>query len=251
MARDARGGLTVTAQAGEQLALPLRLEAHAVFATLVDGGNAAAFDHVRALARGDGRGDVLWLWGGAGCGKSHVLQAACRDADAAGKRAMYVPLEDDAAIAPESLDDLERLDFLALDGLDRVAGVPEWEARLFAVLNGFQPRDRCLLMAAAHAPAALGFSMPDLASRAAGAVVYRIRPLDETDQASALVRHARHRGLKLEPAAARFLQSRVPRDMPALCAWLNRLDAASLAAQRRITIPFIRDALQAEPPARE
>jgi DnaA family protein len=38
---------------------------------------------------------------------------------------------------------------------------------------------------------------------------------------------------------------RVERGMPALTAWLERLDRESLAEQRRITIPFIRERLAA------
>jgi DnaA family protein len=159
---------------------------------------------------------------------------------------MYLPLGAGADIGPELLADLDTLDFLALDQVGAVTGLPEWESRLFAVLNGFQSRERCLLMAADKAPAALGFALPDLASRAAGAVVYRLQPLGEKDQILALGLHARHRGLTLDAPAARFLQLRVARDMPALCEWLDRLDAASLAAQRRITVPFIREALQAD-----
>ncbi|MBN1237702.1 MAG: DnaA regulatory inactivator Hda [Gammaproteobacteria bacterium] len=230
-------------QPGRQLALPLRLDPQANFETLVDGANSAAFTHVRQLAS-TARGDVLWLWGGPGRGKSHALQAACREADEAGKRAMYVPLDAAAEAGPELLADLDTLDFLALDALDPLAGSAEWETRLFAVLNGFQSRERTLLIAARQAPSAIAFALPDLASRAAGAIVYRIRALDDEEQALALIRHARHRGLTLDAAAARFLQARVARDMPALCAWLGRLDAASLQAQRRITIPFIREALQ-------
>jgi DnaA-homolog protein len=230
-----------------QLALPLSLEEHAEFATLVDGANAAVTAHVRALAAAD-RGELLWIWGPPGCGKSHLLQAASRDADARGKRAMYLPLGG-SDLGPDVLAGLDALDFLALDDLERSAGRRSWERALFDVLNEFQTAGRALLMAAAGPPGALGFALPDLASRAAGAIVYRIHALDDDEQLEALQRHARGRGLELEPAAARFLQARVPRDMPALCTWLHRLDAASLAAQRRITIPFIRASLAAEPDA--
>ena len=229
-----------------QLALPLRLEEHAAFDTLVDGGNGAAFAHARALATAAAGGDVLWLWGGPGCGKSHVLQAACREADRAGKRAMYLPLGAGPDVGPQLLGGLDALDFLALDGLEDVAGRLEWEAGLFGVLDAFQGRERSLLMAAEKAPAAVGFALPDLASRAAGALVYRLHGLGERDQLRALTLHARRRGIELDEAAGRFLQSRVPRDMPALCAWLRRLDAESLAAKRRITIPFIRESLEAD-----
>lgn len=227
-----------------QLALPLRLEDHAAFATLVPGRNAAAIAHVRSLS-GERHGESLWLWGPRGVGKSHVLQAACRAADAAGRRAMYLPLAVGAALGPDVLAGLDALDFLSLDHLEHVAGRSEWERALFDVLNEFHAGGKVLLMAAANAPAALGFELPDLASRAAGATVYRLRALEDADQVEALRLHARNRGLELEPAAARFLQARVPRDMPVLCDWLHRLDIESLAARRRITIPFIRDSLAA------
>lgn len=227
-----------------QLALPLRLDDHAVFGTFVAGRNAAAVAHVRTLAS-DGAGGTLWLWGPRGVGKSHLLQAACRAADAAGQRAMYLPLGAGSGLEPDVLAGLDALDFLALDGLDAVAGRGNWERALFDVLNEFHARGKRLLLAASNAPAALDFALADLASRAAGAIVYRLHPLGDDEQIDALHLHARNRGFELEPAAARFLQTRVERDMSALCGWLNRLDAASLAARRRITIPFIRDSLAA------
>jgi DnaA family protein len=224
--------------------LPLRLEDHAAFATLVAGPNATAIAHVRMLTAG-GRGETLWLWGPRGIGKTHVLQAACREADAAGQRAMYLPLGSGTGVDPGVLAGLDALDFLALDDLDAVAGHPDWEHALFGVLNDFHAGRKPLLMAASSAPAALAFGLRDLGSRAAGATVYRLHSLTDDDQIEALRLHAKNRGLELEPAAARFLQTRVPRDMPALCDWLHRLDAASLAAKRGITIPLIRDSLAA------
>lgn len=226
-----------------QLALPLRLEDHATFETLVDGDNGAALAHVHVLVRAGAAG-VVWLWGPSGCGKSHVLQAACREADRAGKRTMYLPLGACLELGPTLLGGLDALGFLALDQIEHAAGRPEWESALFEVLNGFQFGGSSLVIAADRAPSALEFALPDLASRAAGAAVYRLHSLDEHDQLRALGLHARRRGLTLTAGAARFLQSRVPRDMKALCAWLARLDAASLAAGRRITIPFIRDTLE-------
>jgi DnaA family protein len=134
---------------------------------------------------------------------------------------------------------------LALDGVDGVAGRGDWEARLFSTLNDRQERRAGLLLAARSAPAATPFALADLASRAAGAVVYRLKALGEEGQLAALMRHAGQRGLELDVATARYLLNRVQRGMPELCAWLDRLDRASLAAQRRLTIPFIREALSA------
>jgi len=231
----------MTAAAVAQIPLALRLDEHARFATFVEEDNAAAVASVAALAAGRHMG-VVWLCGPEGSGKTHLLQAACRRAGEAQLRAMYLPLDDREARA-DHLMGADRLGVLALDAVDAAAGRADWEARLFSVLEHFHANAGGLLLAARVPPAAVPFALPDLGSRAAGALVYRLRLLGEPGQLEALRRHASERGLELDDAAARFLLNRVRRGMPELCACLDRLDRASLAAQRRLTIPFIRSAL--------
>ena len=219
-----------------QLPLALALADHSSFETFVGGSNAAAVEHVRSLAQG--HADTVWLWGGKGAGKTHLLQAACREATAAGRRAMYVALPTGS---PEILSDLERVDVLALDDVHAVADDLAWERALFVILNAFSSRNGALLLAASAPAAQCGFRLADLKSRGAGAVTYRLAPLDDAERAKALRLHAAARGLTLDAAAADFLLTRVARDMAALTSWLARLDRASLSAQRRLTIPFIRE----------
>ena len=221
-----------------QLPLALTLEDHASFATFVAGENATAVEHVRSVAAG--RRGTLWLWGAARSGRSHLLQAACRAATDAHKRAMYVALP---AASPAILADLEHVDLLAIDDVGAVAGDLEWERPLFTILDAFLAEAGGLLLAAAAPAARCSFRLPDLASRGAGAVTYRLAPLTDADRVVAMQRHAAARGLELEGAAAEFLLKRVARDMRVLTQWLARLDVASLSAQRRLTIPFIREHL--------
>jgi DnaA family protein len=224
-----------------QLPLALSLDKNALFETYV-AGDTAVVAHLRANADGE-RNDVIWLCGPTGTGKTHLLQAACRRAGDRGSRSMYVSLDAGGGAHPDQLIGVETLDLLALDVVDAVAGQADWESRLFNVFNHFYGRSGALLLAARPAPAGAAFVLPDLASRAAGAVVYRLAELDEVGQVEALMSHARLRGLELDPAGARFLLNRVQRGMRELCVWLDRLDRASLAAQRKLTIPFIRDAI--------
>lgn len=225
---------------GPQMPLPLRLGKHALFATFVAGANAAALTHVAAVAARK-RADTVWLCGPVGSGKTHLLQAACRAAHEKSAASMYISLRDEEA-HPDQLLGAEQLGLLSLDEVDAVAGNAEWEARLFSVFNEFHNRGG-LLLAARNPPAAIAFRLGDLASRAAGAVVYRLQELGERQQLTALLEHASRRGLELDTATARFLQRRVQRGMTELCEWLDRLDRASLAAQRRLTIPFVREVL--------
>lgn len=223
-----------------QLALPLVLAPHARFATFFEGANAAPVAHLKGLEARTG-GEAVWLWGPAGSGRSHLLQAAC--ADRAHGRAIYLPLAEHDDLQPAVLEGLERLELVALDDLDRVTQSAEWNRGLFGLFNGLQAEGGALLLAASGPPAAMSFELHDLASRAASAVVYQLKSLDDPERLSALQLHAAARGLELSDAAGQYLLTRVSRDMNALCRWLETLDAASLAAKRKLTIPLIRETL--------
>jgi len=229
-----------------QLPLPFPLAPAARLETFVPGDNGAALSRLAALASTEAPGaQTLWIWGAPGCGKSHLLQAAC--ASAAGQRVIYLPLADLEEPSPALLQGLETLALVALDDVDAVAGISSWDQALFSLFNGLQSEQGRLILAAGRSPAATAFSLPDLASRAAGSLVYRLTPLDDEDSVVALQSHARFRGLELPESAARYLLHRVERDMGGLCRWLDTLDRAALAAKRKLTIPFIREILAARP----
>lgn len=226
-----------------QLALPFPLAPHASFATFVPCGDSPVLAQVTDTVSGSGA--PVWVWGGTGTGKSHLLQAACRAADAAGRRAMYLPLGHPDVSEPQLLRELDEVAYLALDDLHCVVGEPEWERALFRLVDGAPAAGVRLLMAATVPPAGAAWGLPDLGSRASAAVVFRLEALSDEERLRALIRHATHRGLVLPETAARYLLERVGRDMRTLCTWLERLDRASLAAQRRLTVPFIRSQLSA------
>ena len=226
-----------------QLPLPLKLDRFAAFETFVADSNETLVRHLETVAHGE-RSDIIWICGAKGRGKSHLLQATCRAADRAGIRPMYLPLGTDGALDPDCLLGLDSIGLLALDQVDAVAGRPAWEARLFAVLEGMQSSGRPLLLAADTVPSAARFALADLASRAAAATVYRLNPLSDDGQRQALEEHARGLGLELDEATARYLLTRVEREVGELCRWLDRLDRASLVEQRRLTVPFVRKALK-------
>jgi DnaA family protein len=227
-----------------QLALPLTLADHAVFASFWRAGNEAAVAFLEQLAR-DGSGVGAWLSGGDATGKSHLLQALCASL---GAHAVYVPLETLAGASPALLDGLASRRCVCIDDLDAVAGQDEWELALFALANSLADADGLLVASAAAPPRDCGFALPDLESRLAKLPAFRLAPLAEPERANALALRARLRGLELPPETARFLLRRARRDMRSLYALLDRLDGESLKAQRRLTIPFVRAILEGPAP---
>jgi DnaA family protein len=228
----------------QQIPLGVRLPDRAVFASFLPARNAQAVEHLRRLAAGEEEGGLTWLCGPAGCGKSHLLQAVCTQAGER-MRAGYVPLAQVAQLGPGVLEGLPQLQCLCLDDLQGIAGRLEWEHALFALLHELQEAHARLIVAAPVPPALLGWALADLGSRCAAGAVFQLRALDEEEQHAALQLRARLRGLELPPETWQWLQRRVPRDMRTLYELLDTLDEASLAAQRRLTVPFIREVLRA------
>ncbi len=227
-----------------QLALGLHLPDCSAFENFHAGPNEQALPVVRQLSEGQLRG-VVYLCGPGGSGKSHLLQAACRHAHGRGRRTLYLPLKRFQPLGGDALEGLDRLDLLVLDGVDAMAGEPEAETALFHLVRRVLDREGCLLVSAPVAPSGVEWRLPDLASRLASGPVIRLQPLDDEGRALALRLRARHRGMDLSEEAARYLLRRHGRAPAELFSLLDELDAASLAAQRRLTIPFLREALAA------
>lgn len=221
-----------------QLPLGVRLSDRARLASFAPGPNAEALEAVR-VALAAQRRSVLWLWGPAGSGRSHLLQAACAEV----APSAYFPLRELAHLGAAALEGAGGLACIAIDDVGLIAGDPAWELALFYLHRECEAAGARLLLAADTPPALAGFRLPDLASRLAAADIRSLRPLDESAQREALKLRAGLRGLELPEETARYLQRRFPRDMGTLLDLLERLDVAALSAQRRLTVPFIRQAL--------
>ena len=228
-----------------QLTLTLFRDIGASFENFHAAGNEEALGALADWAAGTGPWCVL-LWGGAGVGKSHLLQAAVRAAAERGAQAMYVPLAEARAYGVEALEGLDELAVLALDDVEVLAGQRPWEDALFTLYNRMQAAGRRLLVSAAAPPRELPFTLPDLRSRLTAALVYRLQPLSDDARRAALVAAAAARGIGMPESVASYLLRRLPRDWPALQAALQRLDSASLSEGRSLTIPFVREVLRLE-----
>ncbi|WP_043739849.1 DnaA regulatory inactivator Hda [Thioalkalivibrio nitratireducens] len=233
----------------QQLPLDLRLRDSSRFETFHAGNNGLAVAAVQAVARafpeaGTGERQV-YLHGDAGSGKTHLLQAACHEAFSRGHRCGYLPLAEFAARDPAAvLEALDQLDLLVLDDLQAVAGQRGWERALFGLINRVRDRDGRLVLAARAGPDGIGCLLPDLVSRLAWGPVFRLEQPGEAGIRTILQQQAARRGLTLSTAVADYLLRHECRDLDRLLRLLDRLDLAALAAQRRLTIPFVRAELQ-------
>ena len=223
-----------------QLPLALRYPPDQRFETYV-AAPAGALAQLHALAQ-TANADWLYLVGPAGVGKTHLALAACAAAEAAGRRSAYLPLKAASGRLHDALDAFHG-EVIALDGLDAIAGTRDDEIALFDFHNRARSAGIAVLYTAQAAPDALDLSLPDLRSRLGQCTRITLSLLDEDGRRDVLRERAQRRGLVLDDAALDWLLRRVDRDLASLTTLLDRLDRASLAAQRRITVPFLRQTL--------
>jgi len=228
-----------------QLPLSVRLRDDATFVNYYPGANAAALGYVERLCEADAgwTESLIYLWGKNGVGRTHLLQAACLRFKQLGEPAVYLPMAELLEEGVELFDHLEQYELVCLDDLQVVAGKPEWEEALFHLFNRLRDSGRRLLIAASCSPRELPVKLADLKSRLTMALVFQMRLLSDEEKLRALQLRASRRGLHLTDEVGHFILTRGKRSMSALFDLLEQLDQASLQAQRKLTIPFLKETL--------
>ncbi len=225
------------AETSPQLPLDIGLDVEARFDTFYAGPNATVVAALRAPPR-----PGVWLAGARGSGRSHLLQAAA--AECAAGTAFYLPLR--TGLPADAIDGLPASALVCIDDIEAVAGDATWERALLVLYERLLEGGGRLVVSAPSRPGDAGLALADLESRLASLPSFRLQPPDDAGQLEALKMRAGARGLELPDDAARYLQLRLPRDLVVLFDWLKLLDERSLAAGRRLTVPFVRDVLRAE-----
>jgi DnaA family protein len=212
----------------QQLALDLQLRLQPTLENFVPGRNREAVAALKRVAAGAATDRIIYLWGEAGCGRSHLLHAL---ADLPGGyvwSAQTLPERPGVAL----VDDVERL-----DGAGQVS--------LFNRLNAVRARDDAACVIAGPQPPAQMTLREDLRTRLAWGLVYELHALSDWEKVDALASHVASRGLHLANDVIPYLLNHLPRDMRTLVAALDALDAYALARKRPLTLALVREAFAA------
>jgi DnaA-homolog protein len=226
-----------------QLTLGVGLKDEATFANYFAGKNSELLRQLKLAACGTGE-RVIYFAGFGGQGCTHLLQACCHEAQQNKMTAVYIPLANLSDLSPEIFDGLETLGLICIDDIHMIAGKPEWEEAFFHAYNRIHDAGGCLIVTANVLPKGLGLVLPDVVSRLSWGVVYQLQPLTDVEKLQVLIMRAERRGMTLSEEVGKFILTHCPRHMSTLFAALDALDKISLAAQRKLTIPFVKTVLQ-------
>lgn len=221
----------------KQLALTLAPPPAPTLDNFFPGRNVELLTLLGNLVAGRGVERSIYLWGNAGSGRSHLLQATIAALNAAGLVCLHVsrgaPIPAPSAqLRAVAVDDVETLD-------------ARNQRAFFNLYNELRERAG-IVLAAGDAPPARLRLRPELVTRLGWGLVYQVQALTDDEKALALKRHAASRSFDLPDVVIDYLLRHLSRDLPSLMSVLDALDRHSLEAKRPITLPLLKELLRPE-----
>ena len=225
-----------------QIPLPLEPSRESRFEDFVAGPNIAV---VEALKSGVAEPDSqLFVSGPESTGKTHLLNASCIAARAAGLTAFYAGLGNMPDGSHALLEGLEQVDLVCVDDIHKVSGQPAWEEALFHCLNRIRSNRGRIILASRERLSALPLALPDLVSRLQWGLRLQLQALDDMDKISVLDRHAASMGIEIPPDVGRYLIRHTSRSLARLLNTVGQIQQAAFTSKRRITVPLVREVLK-------
>jgi DnaA family protein len=232
----------MASQVEEQLPLRVQLRDDATFDNFYSSDAQEFASQIKLSAAGVGE-QSIFISGPSGSGCSHLLQAACHEAESTGLNSVYLPLDELVNYSPAIFESLEGLPLIALDNVQAVAGLPEWEEALFHLFNRVRDSGGRMLFAADNSPDQLGIKLPDLLSRLIWGLVYAIDESSAEFKMVALQFRAKNRGMDMTDEVAKFVVKNVGGQMESMFNALQKLDNASLSAKKKLSRPFVKNVM--------
>ncbi len=221
----------------KQMVLDIAPSPPPALANFVPGRNAELLQTLGNILAGVEREHFVYLWGAAGCGRSHLLQGMMGACMRIKMSAAYFACDADTKFIAGG-----EADCVMVDDVDRLNA--KAQIGLFNLYNRIRDEGRAFLVVSSPAPPAHLKLREDLVTRLAWGLVYQVHELTDEEKTKAMKSHAASRGLDLSEEVCDYLLRHGRRDLPSLMATLDALDSYSLVNRRKVTVTLVRELLQ-------
>jgi DnaA family protein len=229
--------------APEQFPLQFEFQSNQSFNTFYPGDNEEVVNHLKKI--GLNQELFIYLWGQEGTGKTHLIQA-CNQAENKREKSCFFFAFEKELPSPSLLDGLEKLDLVCFDNIESIAGNKEWEHAFFNFFNLHRDNNHYLLLSAHCPPKFLPIQLADLKTRMNWGLTLKLKTLSDEQQLNALIFKAHDLGFKIPLKVGKFLMTHYARDLPSIWKLLDKIEHATLAEKRKITIPFLKKIMQVQ-----
>jgi DnaA family protein len=227
------------AKMSQQRVIPISVADDTSLESFYSARNQPLIAELKRLLAGERVRRVLYLWGDSGSGKTHLLDACCSATQIAATKSLYVSLKQGF----EEFGKLREVDddtLVCIDDLEQIAGSEEAQNIILSLYEKITIGTGAIVASGTGPLSSMGLELKDLESRLSSGGTFNIYALDDDEKRKALKLRASKRGFTLDDNVIEFIMSHYRRDTKSLFALLDKMDSASLQAQRKITVPFVK-----------
>lgn len=223
---------------------------------VVGSSNEIAYAACQAVAEQPGVAyNPLFLYGGVGLGKTHLLQAVGNAIIAAspGARVLYVSSEKFinefvVAIREQTIqrfkDYFRDVDVLIIDDVQFLAGKSKTQEELFHTFNALHGQNRQVILSSDRSPKALPTFEERLRSRLEGGMTADIKPPDYETRLAILSEKCRQRNILIDDDALAYIAKNIQKNVRELEGGLNRVVAYCELIGNRATLEIAKKVLE-------
>lgn len=211
----------------QQLLLDVFTPPRPTLTNFLVGQNGQLVHELQQLATLESLSPFMYVYGPAGCGKSHLLRGVAAELGvnvvAGGNRFVFKSSEQALVI-----DNIEQL-------------TPYSQVQLFNAFNSSLAENKPgkIILASEFPPAELKLR-DDLRTRIEAGLCLRVHPLSDQEKHEALQSMAKSRGLQLSEEVIEYALRYFQRDMGSLMAVMDGLDRFSLEQQKPVSVNLLR-----------
>ena len=188
----------------------------------------------------------IFLYGINKTGKTFLLQSLCNHYSGIGKSSLFIPLKDVKDLGSQITDSLEGLDLICIDDVNLIEGDEDWEMALFNLINNCLLTNCRLVFCSSLNAININFTLKDLISRIKKIDRIEIYPIKKNNLPNAIKFIAKSRSIQLGQKEIDYLITYSERSISNLIQIIEKLDQQSMELKRKISIPLIKEVIQAE-----
>lgn len=194
----------------------------------------------------------LFIYGGVGLGKTHVMQAIAHACKGRGLRVIYIPSE---AFTNDLVNSIRQrttamfrekyrsADVLLVDDIQFISGKETTQEEFFHTFNALYTFNKQIILASDRPPRELETLEARLRSRFEGGLVIDILPPEFETRVAILKSWAEERNIKIVPDVLHMIADRVKTNIRELEGVFNQMLAAIQSTRRNLTPDLAKDIL--------
>jgi DnaA family protein len=233
------GGFPIKAA---QIALPLSFDRQFSFDNYFSQQGELIIANLKALITAKGE-SMIGLWGKSDSGKTHLINACAHFSRQRGTSFQLYDGSELAQCDADSFENLATCQVLAVDNLDVLCGIQKWEEKFYQIINSSKNEGSKLIFTLSENPSYLDCRLADFQSRLSWGLLLQLQLTGDTDIGDVIKLRAGLLGIELSKEVIAYLLVHYSRQLSTQIEILRVLDRASLSAQKKITIPLIKQTL--------